>query len=1083
MVAELRAVEDDNKNAAVARAKELGLPIRRELPDGGLEELGGVDEQGQLLYRITHNDKAAISTGAMQLRFGPYNLTGTNLLVGVWDGGSVRDTHQEMTGRVTRINAASLSRHATHVAGTIIASGVDRYAQGMASGARMRSYDWNNDLSEMAAAGAAAASHTNSMLVSNHSYGIVSGWRYRNGGSPYRRWEWWGDGTSSAASDHDFGRYDTSARDTDSVALTEPFMTIFWSAGNDRTDTPRNGDAVVLDPSAATVTAVAYDSSTHPAGDGAYRGGYETISFNQLAKNVVTIGAVDDAVFEGQNFRYVANATMSSFSSWGPTDDGRIKPDLVANGEWVYSCGEVNDTDYYVTSGTSMASPNAAGTAVLVAQEYIRLFGQNMRSSTMRGLLIHTADDLGLPGPDYSNGWGLVNGQGAVDLIRDDAAKPNRARLTENLITSTSSTVTHSFVWDGVSPIKVTICWTDPAGTATTTSDSRTPVLVNNLDLRVVGPDGVTTRPYTMPFVGTWTQASMSLPATTGINNTDNVEQVNIASPAVKGTYQAVVTYQGALSGNQQHFAMLVSGSGELPATVTGVAGSARSSTSVSLSWSAAADAVSYKILRDGVQIAVVSEGTSFIDTGLNPSTDYVYQVLASNQAGDAQASAPVSLRTRDWIDDNPLALLVLTPAASVTSGDSVFRFSGQAGAGLTNGITWSNAASGQTGFFTRVRDWTNELSLVPGTNIVTFRSAYELYRTNTVGWDAPGASAYLGGWSSGMNAGNGFGAWSLGTTGSAGHFIAFAGINTNITPAYGFGLWANNGGVATAQRDFTVPLQLRSRFTVFVENNWITENSASSVGFALTDGDNKSRFSFSYTGGQANYRINDASPNRDTGIAWSDTGFTVTFQLTGADTYNLTIGSNSFSGTLAEGGQISRLVASNNNAGQGEAYNLYLGDMSLESVADLSGVAEAVAPQVFWAIPKTDGLPDAWWEAHGIPAASRLADGDYDLDGLNNAMEYFMALDPGADDAAAAVAQQVTADEVVFDYRRSKSLNGVSGTVTWTSALGDAAVWSTDSVTDVLLSEDEVHEWRRAWVPWPQDQGQLFLRIDLTIE
>jgi predicted outer membrane lipoprotein len=89
----------------------------------------------------------------------------------------------------------------------------------------------------------------------------------------------------------------------------------------------------------------------------------------------------------------------------------------------------------------------------------------------------------------------------------------------------------------------------------------RTPRLVNNLNLKIVGPGGAEFFPYVMPFVGTWTEASMDSPATTGINNTDNVEQVRIASPPAAGTYQVVLTFSGALANNSQNYSLLISGS------------------------------------------------------------------------------------------------------------------------------------------------------------------------------------------------------------------------------------------------------------------------------------------------------------------------------------------------------------------------------------------------------------------------------------------------------------------------------------------------------------------------------------------
>jgi hypothetical protein len=94
-----------------------------------------------------------------------------------------------------------------------------------------------------------------------------------------------------------------------------------------------------------------------------------------------------------------------------------------------------------------MATPNALGTTVLLIEEYARLFpGGAMRSSTLKGLLIHTADDRGNPGPDYKYGWGLINGKAAADLIHYHAAHPLKVRLTEETISSTRTSVSHTFV-------------------------------------------------------------------------------------------------------------------------------------------------------------------------------------------------------------------------------------------------------------------------------------------------------------------------------------------------------------------------------------------------------------------------------------------------------------------------------------------------------------------------------------------------------------------------------------------------------------------------------------------------------------
>lgn len=144
---------------------------------------------------------------------------------------------------------------------------------------------------------------------------------------------------------------------------------------------------------------------------------------------------------------------------------------MVANGESLYSSLNDSDTSYGYYSGTSMASPNACGSAALLVQQFSQLFsGGAMRASTLKGLLIHTADDRGNAGPDYKFGWGLVNVGAAADLLIDHQAHPAKLRITENQLTTSITTRTHAFVWDGASPIRATLCWTDVAGSSTTTS-------------------------------------------------------------------------------------------------------------------------------------------------------------------------------------------------------------------------------------------------------------------------------------------------------------------------------------------------------------------------------------------------------------------------------------------------------------------------------------------------------------------------------------------------------------------------------------------------------------------------------------
>ncbi len=95
------------------------------------------------------------------------------------------------------------------------------------------------------------------------------------------------------------------------------------------------------------------------------------------------------------------------------------KPDIVADGVNLLSSIATSNTAYATFSGTSMSSPSVAGSLLLLQEYYSQLHGGAfMRSATLKGLVIHTADEAGPgPGPDYQFGFGLVNMQKAAAVI------------------------------------------------------------------------------------------------------------------------------------------------------------------------------------------------------------------------------------------------------------------------------------------------------------------------------------------------------------------------------------------------------------------------------------------------------------------------------------------------------------------------------------------------------------------------------------------------------------------------------------------------------------------------------------------
>lgn len=421
------------REAAWASAAQRGLPVKGEKPGGGAFEL--IDFDGERpLYRATCNANAAISSGANLLWAAPYGVTGNGGTVGVWDASSALTTHQEYGGRVTtKDGSGATSDHSSHVVGTVCAAGIDAAAKGMAPAVRVDSYDWDNDSGEMTARGAAVPGEAGMLNISSHSYGINAGWVYTQ--TPV--YTWYGAGTTAAGYEDHFGQYNTYARDIDVLAYSLPYYLIFWAAGNDRSDNPATGNAVALSPGGASVS---YDPALHPPGDRTYKGGYDTVSYEGLGKNVLTVGALTDAVSGG--LRSPGSALMTSFSSWGPTDDGRIKPDVVANGYYLRSTSYAGDTSYSTMSGTSMATPSAAGSAHLLVHLFHTLFtNQVMRASTLKALLIRTADDKGNAGPDYEYGWGLINGSQPFSLILSGVTPSKRAPAPVLTASSPSSGV------------------------------------------------------------------------------------------------------------------------------------------------------------------------------------------------------------------------------------------------------------------------------------------------------------------------------------------------------------------------------------------------------------------------------------------------------------------------------------------------------------------------------------------------------------------------------------------------------------------------------------------------------------------
>ncbi len=485
------------KQRALELAAAYGWEEIIEMPNGGRAELVGVYETGKPKYYITHNREGGITSRANKVHTGGgagLDLNGQDMIVGEWDGGAIQLAHPLLDNRVTQVdNPPSYSDHSIHVAGTMIGTGdvIGGAAKGMAPEAELLAHDWSSDSSEMIAAAA------NGMLVSNHSYG--------NNIDNLDLWQ--------------LGYYDGSARGVDNIAYNAPYYLSVWSAGNDRQSGVNNGD-----------------------------GGYDYLTDRGVAKNNLVVAATNEVL----NYTGPNSVNMSSFSSWGPTDDGRIKPDISAKGVAMYS--SVGASNYANYNGTSMASPSVAGSVLLLQQHYNNLNGEFMLSSTLRGLTIHTADEAGTsPGPDYRFGWGLINVEKGAEVISNNGTT---SVIIEEVLQN-KEVYTFSVQSNGVDDLMASITWTDlPANILTGGSinhDNPEPRLINDLDIRVSKDGGSTYFPWKLDV------ANYAAPATTGDNLVDNVEKVEIAGAA--GEYIIQVSHKGiALSNDVQAFSLIVTG-------------------------------------------------------------------------------------------------------------------------------------------------------------------------------------------------------------------------------------------------------------------------------------------------------------------------------------------------------------------------------------------------------------------------------------------------------------------------------------------------------------------------------------------
>ncbi|MFC1708837.1 S8 family serine peptidase [Candidatus Omnitrophota bacterium] len=410
------------------------------------------------------NDGSRANVGADAVQDTPYNLSGLDVDVGIWDGGDVDITHDDFGARVTVVDSAGNDDHATHVAGTmggdgtlsVSKGGTANQWKGMAPAMDIISYLWDDNITDHD-----GAINDYDIELSQNS---------------------WGYGVSSSL----YGYYGYDAPEYDDIVTGFFYgkrISVVFAAGNERDDIP---------------------------------GDYDCIGPPSTAKNIICVGAINSD-----------DDSMTVFSSWGPMDDGRIKPDVVAPGDEAGGEGYIKSTlpnDEYGGPGwygTSMAAPAVSGCASLIIQDYRSLYSAvDPLPSSVKALLIHEANDLGSTGPDYSYGYGNIQIQDSIDKLRA------KSLLEDDLGNGATDTYT-LYVPGGTTEVKVTLVWDDEPAT-----EGADPTLVNDLDLVVTDPDSVRYYPWTLDSANPSNSAVQ-----TQEDHTNNVEQVVVNTGIISGNW------------------------------------------------------------------------------------------------------------------------------------------------------------------------------------------------------------------------------------------------------------------------------------------------------------------------------------------------------------------------------------------------------------------------------------------------------------------------------------------------------------------------------------------------------------------
>jgi hypothetical protein len=579
-LAEQARVEDARSaEATKQRAAELGLSTFIGGPGRHSASLDSFDHAGDPVYMQDSNIALADTSGIDELwpsgsvTVDPswatgstgFNLSGAGQTIAMWESiGGVRTDHTQLDTRATQMDSAvPVSKHATMVAGALIASGASydlvgfdfgNHTRGFAYGAALTAYKLDGFSGEF------LSEALDGRSLANLSVEASAGWSYLNGD-----WSWFGNAANQES--HLLGNYldgtNAEPRRIDNLVNSSVTLLPVIAASNNRGDAGAGegpgapsvpGDFYYL------LNGTTYTNATRNWVDGD-AGGYDTLSPTAVAKNGLTVGACYDLV---NGYTTASSVVIAPFSAFGPTDDGRIKPDIVAAGardissprnyhgseeaiEVAYDPFTPSDVNAYDFGfGTSLAAPVVTGGLSLAIEKRNALRSDwisfPLRASTLRALAIATADEAGPnPGPDFKFGYGLFNAVTAAQTVTADAALLTHPHIKEIYIPSTDLPASFKIsAVNSAKPLKTTVAWTDIPGPASTAGavDPTVKRLMQNLDLTLTSPTSAVTLPWVLtPDLTVKSATTRANAATRAVDSLNNVEQVQVDSPTTTGQY------------------------------------------------------------------------------------------------------------------------------------------------------------------------------------------------------------------------------------------------------------------------------------------------------------------------------------------------------------------------------------------------------------------------------------------------------------------------------------------------------------------------------------------------------------------